>query len=84
MVYGKWLFYDLNDFSKCKFPPEWSSAYDMHGDGPKLHFPVKMRYFLGRSPKTHFCDNNGNVKECNNMYIEKVSLQFTKIPGTCV
>lgn len=84
LVYGKWLLFDLEHLSKCRLPQDWYSVYDKHGDGSKAHFPIKMRFFLGKTPKTHCCDCTGNVKECNYMYIEKISVRFAKIPGTCV
>lgn len=80
LKYGKWIVYDLNDFSKCKLWKEWYCIFDQHGDGSKAHFPIKMRYFLGKTPKSHYCHHTGKIKECDPMYIEKISLRFVKIP----
>ena len=83
LVYGKWLVFNLNDFTRCKLSKEWHCIFDQHGDGSKAHFPIKMRYFLGKTPKSHYGDHTGKIKECNPMYIEKISLRFVEVAGKC-
>lgn len=84
LVYGRFALFDLRDFSKCNLPQDWYTIYDIHGDGTKAHFPVKMRFFLAKTPKTHHCDHTGNIQESNCMHVEKISIRLAKIPGTCV
>lgn len=82
LSYGKWIVFDSNDFANCKLPKEWSGIFDQHGDGSKAHFPIKMRYFLAKTPKSHYCNHTGDIKECNPMYIEKISMRF--VPAKCI
>jgi hypothetical protein len=43
---SRWTFYEEKDFSKCAFSKNWYYRVDKHGDGMKIHFPIKMRPFL--------------------------------------
>ena len=53
MVGGIFIFMDKEDFSKCSWPEKWDQVLDHLGDGIRISYPVKMRLFLGRSPKNH-------------------------------
>lgn len=77
-----WIIYSEEDFSKCKLPKSWHCIYGKHGDGVKMMFPVKMRIFLGMSPKGFHCSGN-NMVEMSRLHTEKLSMKFVRITATC-
>lgn len=78
----QWTLYDEKDFFRCKLPENWSCLYNCHGDGVRIRYPLKMRAFLGRSPKNH--KKNGiEIVALPQTYVEKISVAFIKIPSLC-
>lgn len=76
-----WAMFQENSFSKCGFPANWNCIVDNHGDGVMMKFPVKMRIFVSRTPKT-YQKVQGEIKVCPQACIEKMSIKFIKIPTT--
>lgn len=76
-----WTLFEEQDFRKCKLPLNWSSVHDLHGDGVKVRFPIKMRAFLGRTPKNYHKDVN-KIVEAPRAYIEKISINFIRIASS--
>ena len=77
-----WGLLDENDFSKCKLPPNWNCIFDKRGDGVKLRFPLKMRKFLQLSPMTYQRVAE-DIVEAPRAYIEKITINFVKVPSSC-
>ena len=50
----------------------------MHGQGIKIHFPVKVRHFISWSHKRYLNDA-GTITEGARSYLEKLSLNFIKV-----
>lgn len=78
----QWTLYEEKDFSRCKLPENWSCLFDCHGDGVKIKYPLKMRTFLGRSPKNHK-KKGSEIVAIPQTYVEKISAVFIKIPSLC-
>lgn len=76
-----WTLFEEQDFVKCKLPPNWSSIHDLHGNGVKLRFPIKMRAFLGRTPKNYHKEGH-KIVEGPRAYIEKISINFIRIASS--
>lgn len=74
--------YDEKDFSRCKVPENWSCLYDCRGDGVRIRYPLKMKAFLGRSPKNDR-KNGIEIVALPQTYMEKISVAFIKIPSLC-
>ena len=45
--------FSLKDFNKLSLPYHWWYILDANGQGKAVDFPVKMKAYLGNSPK-HF------------------------------
>jgi hypothetical protein len=58
--HGLWILLHKEDFEETFFPNNWDNLLDNHGQGTKLHFPVKIRQFISWSPKQHIVDPSGN------------------------
>ena len=78
---SRWTFYEEKDFSKCAFSKNWYYRVDKHGDGMKIHFPIKMRPFLSRSAKT-FEKKGESFVEAQRALMEKVSISFVNIAAS--
>ena len=63
----------LKDFNKLSLPYHWWYILDVNGQGKAVDFPVKMKAYLGSSPK-HFIVQSGKVIEAPKMPLEMVSL----------
>ena len=50
---SKYTILSLKDFNKLSLPYHWWYILDAHGQGKAVHFPLKMKAYLGKSPK-HF------------------------------
>lgn len=74
-----WTLFESADFHRCKLPENWNYLLNQHGDGVRMMFPVKMRTFLGRSPKNYEKEGEQMV-EIPRQYVEKISLIFIKVP----
>lgn len=81
-VEKNWMIYSQDDFSRCKLPQGWNCIYDKHGDGIRMVFPVKMRTFLGLSPKGFQCRDN-NIVQMQRLHTEKLSVKFIKVTDSC-
>ena len=77
-----WSLYEEKDFSRCGLPQDWNSLFDCHADGVKVKFPLKMRAFLGRSPK-NYKKKGREIVAIPQAYVEKISIVFIKIPSVC-
>lgn len=76
----QWTLCEEKDFFRCKLPENWGFLYDCHGDGVKIRHPLKMRAFMGRSPKNHKKKGTEMVA-VPQTYMEKISVVFIKIPS---
>ena len=75
-----WTTFEEGDLNLCKLPPNWNCLFDQNGDGVKMMFPIKMRKYLGRSPK-NFQRKAGtqSIVEAPRSYVEKISICFAKV-----
>ena len=78
---NKYLLLEKNDFVKCRFVDNWDVVLDRIGDGVSIKYPVKVRAFLSKSPKS-FSMANGTLQESQQMLIEKLSIDFCRQPVT--
>ena len=75
---------DKEDFHRCKFFKEcddWDQYIDSLGDGTRIMFPVRVKPFLTWGPKTHKLVNGKTVSKPR-YHLQKVSLNFNKMPVT--
>ncbi|XP_031551421.1 uncharacterized protein LOC116288732 [Actinia tenebrosa] len=77
-----WTIYREEDFLRSQLPKNWNGIYDRHGDGVKIMFPIKMRTFLGMSPKG-FHSSGNKIVEMPRLHTEKLSIKFVRITNTC-
>jgi len=70
---SKYTMLSLKDFSKLSLPYHWWYILDANGQGKAVNFPVKMKAYLGSSPK-HFILQAGKLTEAPKMPLEMVSL----------
>jgi hypothetical protein len=66
-------------FSELFFPNNWDNLLDKHGQGTKVHFPVKVRHFISWSSPQHIVNTSGNVVPSSRSYLEKMSMDFIKV-----
>ena len=78
----QWTLYEEKDFCRCKLPKNWNCVFDSHEDGVKIRYPLKMRTFLGRSPK-NYKKEGSEIVAMPQTYVEKTSVVFIKIPSLC-
>ena len=78
---NKYLLLEKNDFRKCRFVDNWDIVFDRIGDGVTVKYPVKVRVFLSKSPKS-FNLVNGTLQASGQMLIEKLSIDFVRQPVT--
>lgn len=78
---NKYLLFEKNDFIRCKFVDNWDVVLNRIGDGVAIKYPVKVRAFLTKSPKS-FSMANGTLQESQRMLIEKLSIDFSRQPVT--
>lgn len=76
---GLWLLLEKEDFQAVYFPDNWDNLLDLHGQGTKVHFPVKVRHFISWSPAQHVVDESGNVVPSPRSYLKKMSFSFIKL-----
>jgi len=77
---GSWQVLQRGDFCHRFFPDHWDCLLDPHGQGTKVHFPVKLRHFISWSPKGHMVDTrSGNVMPSARAFQEKLSMNFIKV-----
>ena len=57
----------------------WDNLLDKHGQGTKVHFPVKVRHFISWSSPQHIVNTSGNVVQSSRSYLEKMSMDFIKV-----
>ena len=53
----------------------WDCLLDVHGQGTKIHFPVKVRHFIAWSPTGYLTDG----KQAPRAFTEKMSVDFIKV-----
>jgi len=69
---------DLNRAGKY-LPVDWDYLYNQHGDGCKIKYPIKMRWFLSPAPK-HFVLSGDQLTVVPRAYTEKLTICFIKDP----
>lgn len=69
----KYSMFCLKDFERLLLPHHWWYILDEHGQGKAVHFPIKMKEFLGKSPK-HYIVQGSDLVLAPSMVLEKVSL----------
>jgi hypothetical protein len=77
--HGLWFLLEKKDFEETFFSNDWNNLLDHHGQGTKLHFPVKVRHFISWSPTQHIVETSGNVVPSPRSYLEKMSMDFIKV-----
>jgi hypothetical protein len=63
------------------FLDNWDIVFDRIGEGVAIKYPVKVRVFLSKSPKS-FNRINGTLQASGLMLIEKLSIDFVRQPVT--
>lgn len=56
-----WLLLEKDDFSRLNLPDYWWYAFDCHGQGKAISFPLRAKTVLSYSSKRYFRDANGNT-----------------------
>ena len=73
-----WTLFQKQDFANAGLPENWNCRYNLHGDGFKMIYPVKIRKFLARSGKC-FMKDGEKIVEAPCAYTEKISINFIKV-----
>ena len=81
LVSGGWVLLNANDFESIYFPSGWDELFDEHGQGFKVHYPVKVRHFLSWSPQKFIADQTGTMIKANRACLEKLSVNMIKVAG---
>jgi hypothetical protein len=77
---GHFMF-EKNDFGRLPMlPPDWWYYFNVHGEGKKIDFPIKITPVIGWSPKKHVFDGKKVVPGPRRFPIEKLSVSFTRLP----
>ena len=78
---GSWKVLEKDDFPHQFFfhPSHWDKFLDQHGQGTKIHYPVKVRHYISWSPKGFAKNQNENIMEAPRGYQEKLSLKIIKV-----
>lgn len=76
--FGWWQVLEKEDFLLQYFPDRWDVNLNEHGEGMKLHYPVKIRCFISWSPPK-FESINGETVQCKRAPFEKLSIQVKKV-----
>lgn len=76
---GIWTVLAEKDFPKEFFPVHWDKMLDLHGQGTKIHYPVKVRHFISWSPKGFLISTSNTVTDAPGAYQEKVSIGIVKV-----
>lgn len=77
---GQWKILEEGDFPVKFFfqPSPWDILLDHHGQGTKVHYPVKARHFISWSPKG-FTRQNNSIVEGPRAHQEKLSMVTIKV-----
>jgi len=78
---GTWRICENLDCLKEYLPDDWDAIYNQHGDGYRIKYPVKLRWFLSRAPQNFFLSDN-KLTEVQSSYTEKLTVSFIKDPCT--
>jgi len=68
---GKYMLMGKNDFDDCNWDCDWDTIFNKNLEGSKILFPMKLRIYLGKSPKLYKRGSDGLAQETKRMYIEK-------------
>ena len=74
---SKYSMLNLKDFNRMTLPHYWWYILDVNGQGKAVDFPLKMKPYLGSSPK-HFIVQAGKLTEAPRMPLEMVSLTISR------
>jgi hypothetical protein len=75
----RWQVLEENDFPQQLFQKGWTVRMNKHGEGMKLHFPVKIRWFISWSPLKYNVDTKGTTVPCKRAPFEKLSIEVIKV-----
>ena len=75
---GRWKVLALEEFSPSFFPPNWHCLLDLHGQGTKVLFPIKIRHFLSWSTQNYHL-REGIVTKSTRAFLEKLTVDFIKV-----
>jgi hypothetical protein len=56
-----WTCLEKEDFSRLQLPPYWWYAFDQHGQGHAVSFPMRVKPVLTYSSKRYIRDRQGNT-----------------------
>ena len=75
-----WTIFEEGHLNLCKLLPNGKGLFDQNGDGVKMMFAIKMKKYLGRSPK-NFQRKAGtqSIVETPRSYVGKISICFVKV-----
>lgn len=77
---GGWRYLEERHFDRKYFPQDWDRCLDSFGEGHKICFPVRMRFFLSWSSKKYLKLQSGEMQPCNRAYQERLSFSFARTP----
>ena len=64
------------------FPANWYCLLDLHGQGTKVLFPMKIRHFISWSTKNYhenYHVREGMITESTRDFQEKITVDFIKV-----
>ena len=76
-----WTLFEEQDFVKCKLPPNLEIDTRPTWRWCEIEIPIKMRAFLGRTPKNYHKEGH-KIVEARRAYIEKISINFIRIASS--
>ena len=74
----QWQMLQKGDLSQKYFPEDWDCLLDQHGQGTRIHYPIRIRHFIAWSPK-HFFKTNEGVRPAAQAFQKKVTVKFIKV-----
>jgi len=77
---GGWHYLEARHFDGTYFPQDWDRCLDSFGEGHKIFFPRRMRFFLSWSSKKYLKLQGGEMQLCNRAYQERLSFSFARTP----
>lgn len=67
---GQWKLLAQEEFSPSFFPANWHCLRDLHGQGTKVLFPMKIRHFISWSTKNYHV-REGMITESTRAFQER-------------
>ena len=77
--HGRWRLLEEKHFPQSYFRDDWYRMLDLHGQGTRISFPMKVRHYISWSPKSYSTTSTGAVTEARRAFQEKITVYFIKV-----